>query len=813
MTTAQSATLPAGLDDAEAAHRTRRGLANRAPTQTSRSLSAIVRANVFTRFNAILATLLVVILTIGPIQDALFGVVLVVNTAIGIAQEWRAKRTLDRLSLLSAPRATVVRSGRRVELALGDVVLGDVVELRTGFQVVADGQVVEADGLEVDESLLTGEAVPEPKRPGDEVLSGSFVAAGHGWYRAERVGADAYANALAAEARRFSLVGSELRQGTDRILRLVTWLIVPTAALLVASQIRSHVSVNGAIRGSVAGTGSMIPEGLVLLTSLAFAAGVVRLGRRHVLVQELAAIEVLARVDVVCIDKTGTITEPALDVVAVDRLAVDGLASGWSGPSGPSVADGAGPPVEDVLGALAAADPEPNTTLAALGAGLASPGWTPAWRVAFSSARKFSGAGFGARGDWVLGAPDILLRRAESGSAEAQRAAALVDGHSRRGRRVLLLARVDDRPGDEAPPNRPVAVVALEERIRADAADTLGYFHRQGVAVKVISGDDPRTVAAVASRVGIGGTDHPVDARELPTGEDADREQDRLADVVEATTVFGRVGPRQKQAMVEALQARGHVVAMTGDGVNDVLALKEADLGVAMGSGSPASRAVAPIVLLDSSFASLPRVLAEGRRVIANVERVANLFLTKTVYATLLALAVGVVRWPFPFLPRHLTVISSLTIGIPAFFVALAPNERLYRPGFVHRVLRFAVPAGFVAAATTMAAYALARSSEGANTTEARSVATITLFAVAVWVLGMLVRPTSPWRAGLVLAMVGAFVVIFAVPSFRHYFALGLPSQLTLVPALSMAAAACVVLTAGWQLSGWYRHRHQPVED
>jgi cation-transporting ATPase E len=796
MTTAQLPAVPTGLDDAEAADRARRGLVNRAPSQSSRSLSAIVRANVFTRFNAILAALLVVILTVGPVQDALFGIVLVVNTAIGIAQEWRAKRTLDRLSVLGAPATVVARSRRRVEIPLGDVVLGDVIELRSGAQVVADGEVVEADGLEVDESLLTGESIPEVKHPGDQVLSGSFVASGHGWYRADKVGADAYAHALTAEARQFSLVGSELRQGTDWILRLVTWLIIPTAALLIASQMVSNESWPSAVRGSVAGVGAMVPEGLVLLTSLAFAAGVLRLGHRRVLVQELAAIEVLARVDVACIDKTGTITEPALDLVTVDVM-TDGRD-----------ADRSGPRVTDVLGALVAADPEPNATLAALGSGVESPGWASAWRVAFSSARKFSAVGFGDRGDWALGAPDVLLR-ATAPSPEADRAAAIVDEHSRQGRRVLLLARVDGRPGDEAPPNRPVAVVALEERIRADAADTVDYFHQQGVAVKVISGDDPRTVAAVASRVGLDGTDHPVDARQLPTGDggDAAGARERLADTVEATTVFGRVGPRQKQAMVGALRSRGHVVAMTGDGVNDVLALKEADLGVAMGSGSAASRAVAPIVLLDSSFASLPPVLAEGRRVIANVERVANLFLTKTVYATLLALAVGVARLPFPFLPRHLTIISSLTIGIPAFFVALAPNDRIYRPGFVPRVLRFAVPAGFVAATTTMAAYGLARATEGANQTEARSVATITLFVVALWVLGMLVHPTSPWRASLVLAMAAVFVVVFVVPSLRDYFALGLPSQLTLVPAMTMAAGACAVLTLGWQVSGWVSHR------
>lgn len=313
--------LPEGLSESEAADRAARGLTNEAPAESSRSLAAIVRANVFTRFNAILGALLVVILTIGPIQDALFGIVLVVNAGIGIAQELRAKRTLDRLQLLSAPNATVVRGGERRELAVDEIVLGDVVELTPGSQVVADGQVLAADALEVDESLLTGESVPEAKGEGDDVMSGSFVTAGRGWYRADKVGAEAYANHLASEARQFSLVRSELRQGTDQILRWVTWLILPTAALLIFSQLRSDESLNSAIRGSVAGIGSMIPEGLVLLTSVAFAASVIRLGQRKVLVQELAAIEVLARVDVVCIDKTGTITEPVLEVVDTELLA------------------------------------------------------------------------------------------------------------------------------------------------------------------------------------------------------------------------------------------------------------------------------------------------------------------------------------------------------------------------------------------------------------------------------------------------------------------------------------------------------------
>ena len=438
-----------------------------------------------------------------------------------------------------------------------------------------------------------------------------------------------------------------------------------------------------------------------------------------------------------------------------------------------------------------------------------SPAWSPTWRVAFSSARRFSGTGFGPNGDWVLGAPDGLLSAAVDAGVAAK-ASELVDEHARDGQRVLLLARVNGAPDPSAtakdpPRNEPVALVVLEERIRAEAAQTLEFFGGQGVAVKVISGDDPRTVGAVATRVGVPGADHPVDARHLPD------DPEELADILEGTSVFGRVAPHQKQAMVKALQSRGHTVAMTGDGVNDVLALKEADLGLAMGSGSAASRAVAPVVLLDSSFASLPPMLAEGRQVIANVERVVNLFLTKTVYVTLLALAVDVVHMPFPFLPRHLTIISSLTIGIPAFFLALAPNDRRYMPGFVGRVLRFAGPAGFVAAAATLGAYALARDTAGVNREEARTVATITLFLVALWVLAMLAKPRqSPWRAGLVMAMGAAFLVTLSVPWLRDFFALELPSAAMVGAAAGIAAMACVALEFGWQSAGWVRHLIHP---
>ena len=607
-----------GLTEAEVRERVARGEVNDVPAAPSRTVGEIVRANVLTRFNALLGALLVVILTVGPLQDALFGLVLVANSGIGILQELRAKRTLDRLAVLTAPKARVVRDGAVRELPVSNVVLDDVLELQPGDQVVVDGEVLDVQGLEVDESLLSGEADPVEKSPGSQVLSGSFVAAGGGRYRATRVGKAAYAVQLAEEARRFTLTRSELRAGIDRILRIVTWAIVPTGALLFASQLRSNANLHDALSGSVAGTVAMVPEGLVLLTSVAFGVGVVRLAQRRVLTQELPAVEVLARVDVLCIDKTGTLTEGRLVVEEVEALAPGELHG-------------------EALAALAASDPHPNATLRAIAEAFAQvpEGWEADGAVPFSSARKWSAVSFGPRGTWVLGAPELLIAASAPGPASVR---SKVAAYAESGRRVLLLSWTD-RPldGERLPDGlAPVALVVLGDRVREDAADTLAYFARQGVAVKVMSGDHPGTVATIAARLGAEGAESPIDARELPD------DQAALADALDAHSIFGRVTPQQKQGMVKALQSRGHVVAMTGDGVNDVLALKDADIGIAMGSGSPATRSVAQLVLLDSTFDALPSVVAEGRRVLGNIERTSNLYVTKTVYAMLLALGVGV---------------------------------------------------------------------------------------------------------------------------------------------------------------------------
>ena len=762
-------TGPGGLTPAEVTVRERQGLVNRSDDHTSRSLLEIARANLLTRFNAILGAMFVLILVFGAAQDGLFGFVLVANAAIGIIQEWRAKRTLDRLAVLSAPVARAVRGGTNVEIAVADVVLDDLLDLRTGDQVVADGIVRSADGLEIDESLLTGESEPLSKDDGAEVLSGSIVVAGSGVFQTTRVGADAYARRLATEARRFTLARSELVDGTNRILQLVQWAIVPTAILLAFSQFKAYHETRRAVAGVIAGVVAMVPEGLVLLTSLAFAVAAVSLARKRVLVQELPAVEGLARVDVVILDKTGTITEGAMRFDALESVAHHDA-------------------VPHALGALAA-DEHRNATMQALSEAFPAPeGWTRDASVAFSSARKWSAATFGTLGTWVIGAPEMVW--VDRPAADPIRARC--ESLAAEGRRVLLLARADTPLADESLPDalEAAAFVLFDEKIRADAAETLRFFAAQGVVCKVVSGDSPHTVGAVAARVGIPGAERAVDGRDLPES------VDDLAEVLEHTTVIGRVTPHQKRAIVNALQHRGHVVAMTGDGVNDALALKDADIGVAMGSGAPATRAVAQIVLLDGQFAAMPGVVAEGRRVIANVERVANLFVTKTVYAMLLAIAVGVARWPYPFLPRHLTIISSLTIGIPAFFLALGPSARRYVPGYVRRVLRYAGQVGLVAAVATFAAYAVAHELDGVSIDQARTAATMVMLAIGLWNLGILARPFTPLRAVLLAAMAGAFVVTVAVAGIRHFFALAIPpAKVGVVIAIAIAGAAVVLET------------------
>ena len=807
-----------GLTSAEVADRVRDGRTNDMPARSGRSTGEIVRANVLTRINAILGILLVIVLTTGKLINAAFGLLIIANSAIGIIQELRAKRTLDNLAVIGEARPTVRRDGVSRPVTRTDIVADDVIELGPGDQLIVDGDVLEAASLEVDESLLTGEADPVVKGPGDQVLSGSFVVAGSGAYRATKVGREAYAARIVEEAAKFTLVGSELRDGINRILLVVSWLLVPVGLLTIWTQLFGLGQPwREGLTGMVAALVPMVPEGLVLMTSIAFAVGVIRLGQRQCLVQELPAIEGLARVDVVCADKTGTLTESGMRLSEVRGFDGSGM------PSGPAPAE-----VTEILAQLTATEPNPNASLAAIAEAIAAPSviWTETHHAPFTSARKWSGSTFDGQGTWVLGAPDVL---APEGSAAREAAEEI--GAS--GLRVLLLAEGSLPVTDPAAPGTvtPAALVILEQRVRPDARSTLEFFAEQHVQVKVISGDNARSVGAVTTLLGVVGGSDPIDARTLSQVDPDDAQthegqpgalgfvgghhddqtthlSEAFVDAVARHTVFGRVTPDQKRAMVLALKSRGHTVAMTGDGVNDVLALKKADIGVAMGAGSPATRAVAQIVLLDNKFATLPYVVAEGRRVIGNIERVANLFLTKTVYSVLIALLVGIWQLPFPLQPIHVTITGWFTIGVPAFLLSLAPNHERARPGFARRVLQLALPSGVVVAICTFTTYLLCRppvSSGEALRTQASTASLACLIIVATWVLSVVARPYEWWKVALLVLSVAAYVAIFLVPFTQSLFLLDAGNAAMMRTGLTVGLAGAATIEAIWWIQGRLR--------
>lgn len=798
-----STSLVAGLTDAEVAQRVADGKTNDVPARATRSVADIVRANVFTRINAILGVLFAIVLATGSLINGLFGLLIIANSVVGMVQELRAKQTLDKLAIVGQAKPLVRRADCTRELLPSEVVLDDIIELGPGDQIVVDGVVVEGSGLEVDESLITGEADPVLKDAGDVVMSGSFVIAGAGAYRATKVGRDAYAARLAKEASKFTLVRSELRTGINKILQFITYLLIPAGLLIAYTQLfTTHVGWRESLLRMVGAIVPMVPEGLVLMTSIAFAVGVIRLGRRLCLVQELPAIEGLARINVVCADKTGTLTENQMQVSDLQRL---NSAPGMD-------------MIIDALASMAADDARPNASMQAIAEAYRNPpGWTATATAPFKSATKWSGVSYGEHGNWVLGAPDVLVDASSTVSKQAEKAGS-------HGLRVLLLGLTDspvDQP-DAAGHVVPAALVMLEQRIRPDARETLKYFAAEGVSIKVISGDNAVSVGAVASALGLHG--EVLDARELPT------DLQELAGIMENYTVFGRVRPNQKRAMVRALQSRGNTVAMTGDGVNDVLALKDADIAVTMGAGSAASRAVAQIVLLDNKFATLPYVVGEGRRVIGNVERVSNLFLTKTVYSVLLALLIGITglgarafhisALTFPFQPIQVTTAAWFTIGIPAFILSLAPNHERAQPGFVRRVVTAAVPNGAVAGVATFACYLLAfrgTAATPAQQMQASTSALITLLVVAVWVLAVVARPYTWWRVVLVALSGAAYVVIFCIPLARDKFMLD-PSNIALTTiALGVGLLGAAIVEALWWLQGsaggaqprlWHQPQH-----
>jgi cation-transporting ATPase E/undecaprenyl-diphosphatase len=745
-----------GLSQVEASRRlAQRGRPRR--RRTSRSYASIVRANVFTVFNLILAVAGAATLAFGAWQDALFLGVLVANATIGTAQEVRAKRALDRLSAFVAPQATVVRDGEAGQVPVEGVVVGDLVRIGPGDQVVADGALERADWLRLDESILTGESRPVQRTAGDAVRSGSFVVEGVGEYLVEAVGTDSYAERLTGQARSFRHPRSPLERALNRLLVVLVAVLVPLGIVLGYALWHRQVALSTAVPTAVAAVVTLIPEGLILLASLTYAVAALRMARLGALAQQLNATESLASVDVVCLDKTGTLTQPRLRVA--DFIGPDSLA--------------------DRLGVYAASAASSNGTLEAVAAAYPATPAVVEEEVPFSSRRRFGAQRIDGVG-YVLGAPEHF----ELGelAADAARGAA-------EGRRVLAFgtaAELDD------PQPAAGGLVLLGEDLRPETRETVAWLQNQGVELKVLSGDRPETVASIAHDAGIAGP--AVDASQLP------EDEAELRELALATTVFGRIAPEDKRRVVEALRDAGRYVAMVGDGVNDVPALKASRLAIAQGSGTQMARAVADVVLVQSEFSAVPAMVAEGRKILRNVQRVAKLFVTKSAFAAFLVLSVGLTPIAYPLLPRHLTLAASLTIGIPGFFLALAPSRGEYSSeGFLRELARFALPAGTAAGLGVLSSYFFALNVLDLDVLEARTVATTTLVLVGLYLI--LALEAEGRRRGsavgvLVLALLAAYFAVLVIPFARDFFLLAPPSVSVVLPAVAGALLAVLGLAA-----------------
>ncbi len=732
---------------------------------TSRSYASIVRSNTLTLFNLILGGFWVVIIAAGHPADGLFGGVLVANTGIGIFQDIRAKHALDRLALLVAPHARAVRDGSEQQVPAGEVVDGDLIALRPGDQVIADGALVESSALRLDESQLTGESRAVEKGVGDEILSGSFCVEGAGRYLANRTGAESYASQVVGEAREFRYRRSPLEQQINRLLLITVAVMLPLGAAFVYVLIRHNSPFRLAAATATAGIVTLVPEGLVLLTSLTFAVAAVRLSGRGMLVQSFNAVESLANVDTVCMDKTGTLTD--------GTLALHGVT-----PAGTADAAAAEQAVRD----YAAATTSRNDTVDAIAAALPGTARPVFSEVPFSSRWKWSAVHLdGDEGTLVLGAPDVLLGAA---------APALVSEHEQAGRRTLVLGRTPaelSAPADDvaapAPAIEPIAVIALEEHVRPEAETTIAFLREQGVRVKVMSGDSPTTVAAVAARAGIPVEGPAVDGAQLP------EPGPELTAIATGSTVFARLSPQHKRMLIEALTGAGQYVAMIGDGVNDVPAMKGSRLAIALGSGAQMAKSVADSVLVTDDFAAVPAAIGEGRQIILNIQRVARLFATKTVFAASVILAFGLTTAGFPLLPRHLTLAATVTVGIPGFVIALIPSaERPDSSSFLRQVARFSIPAGVVIAVAVLTAYLLERAVRVRSITDARTAAVTVFVALGLYLLLVLdserMSESRAYAVGilsLVGALAAAYLGTLSAEPARDFFALARPDLLDAV--------------------------------
>jgi len=774
-----------GLSSAEAAKRLRK--LGAPPDTSSRSVSSIVAGNVFTLFNAIIGVFFVLILSLGLIADAIFGVIAIINSYIGIRQELNAKKTLDELAVLVAPRAKAVRDGAEVSLLAEEIVPGDVIAIEPGDQLVADGETIASRGMTLDESMLTGEADGVRKDVGERALSGSFCISGSGSYRVDAVREESYAGKLAGEAKAFRHPPSPLQGEVNRVIVACTWAMAPLAVLLFLTfQLRSTDLVEAA-QTATAGLVTLIPEGMVLLMSVTFAVAAVRLARKDTLVQQMSATESLAAVDTICVDKTGTLTDGQLRLLGVE------IAEGTD-------ADEA----QAALGRFAASAGDRNRTLETIAEAFPATPARVSGEVAFSSKWKWSGLRLG-EVSYVLGAPDILT---------ASGALTLPPGLARKlaeetaaGRRVVAFGQSSEAlPEDPAhtPPPRltPIALIVLEETLRADAAETIALMREGDVDLKLISGDARATVTAVAYAVGVPADAGVIEGSELPTDPEA------LAAAAQHNTIFCRIAPEQKKALVEALRASGRYTAMIGDGVNDVPALKQARLAVAMGSGAQVTKGIADVVLLKDEFARLPEAVAEGRRIARNIHRLGRLYLTKSVYAAALIVLVAVPGFAFPFLPRHLTLAAFLTIGIPSFVLALAPSDGpLYRGRLLRALAAFAVPAGLATALGSILCFFLVDTVFGGSLEAGRTAATTTLIVLGLAFVLLLER--GPGREHIaiqsyMLAMVAGlgalYALILAAAPVRDFFEMSLLTASQWFLALLCSAVGLTIASLLWRL-------------
>lgn len=776
-----------GLSTAEVKSRMESGRSNVVDQCSSRSLGDIIKANIFTRFNFLITALaIVVLLAGGGIVNALFFCVLIVNAVIGVAQEWRAKKILDKAAILVKPQSIVVRDGNEQVIASSDIVVDDVIKLSLGDQVPVDGVVLSSSDLEINESLLTGESDPVVKNAKSKVMSGSMVVAGSGYIKATKVGQESYSANLTRNARQYKTAKSEIVDSTNQLLKWISWSLVAVVPILIVGIfIRRDLTIDHssirAVLDSISGDGvmriitpivGMIPEGLVLLTSTAFMLAAVKLVRNRALVQQMPAVETLARVNTILLDKTGTITMGTMKLTDIELI---------------TKADA--DTVKRVIKTIASRASSPTND--ALVAGLRIKLAEFTYEVAFSSARKWSAMQID-KINYIMGAPEIVLAEYPDALKRAQEVAA-------EGKRVLALVKSDLIPraaGVNFKRIKPLALVVLSEQIRPSAKKTLNYFASQGVDIKVISGDSPVTVGAVAKSVGLDAKTF--DARRLPDPDMGDIQHEEFMKLIKQYNVFGRVQPEQKRQICRALQDAGQVVAMTGDGVNDALALKQADLGVAMNSSATATKAVAELVLLDSDFAHLPLVLSEGRRVIANIERVANLFIIKNVYSLVLALLFTFLREPYPLMPKHMTVISVLSIGMPAFFLALAPNNKVYIKGFMKRVLKFAIPVGVVSAIAMVLTYKLARAYPALDVDYFSTAVSIVMMGLGVLVLIILAQPMKLWKAGLIAMCAGLFALVLLLPRLNDVLQYKFSCDLVIPLCIGLFVGVYMISVIAW---------------